>query len=132
MTGYATTDDLRAALGAQTYGRLTDPSFFTPGTPTFDRGADALTRAAAEIDSYLCRQYALPLPRVPAVLRAVACDIAYYRLHTAPPDELVTRYDKAVRWLRDVADGRVGLGLDGDYRAPVEASRRLGSVPLAI
>jgi len=77
MTAYATTDDLRAALGVQVYVGMTDPSFFTPGTPTFDRGADALARAAAEIDSYLCRKYALPLPRVPAVLLTLACDIAY-------------------------------------------------------
>jgi len=129
---YATAGDLKAALGAVAYEQLTDPSFFTPDTPNFDRGADALARAAAEIDSYLCRQYALPLPRVPAVLKAVACDIAHYRLNTAPPEDLVTRYDKAVRWLRDVADGRVGLGLDGDYKPPVDANRRLGSVSLAI
>ncbi|MBF0562236.1 MAG: DUF1320 domain-containing protein [Alphaproteobacteria bacterium] len=132
MTAYATTADLQAAIGEPEMEKLTDGSFFTPLTPNFDRGADALLRASAEIDSYLSRQYPLPLAQVPPMLKVVCCDIAVYRLWQAPTEDVISRYDRAVKWLRDVADGKIGLGLQGDLKVPVEASRRLGSVGLAI
>ncbi|CAK0742124.1 DUF1320 domain-containing protein [Azospirillaceae bacterium] len=133
MTVYATAADLIAALGAKTYERLTDPSYFSPDSPAFDRGADALQRASAEIDGYLCQQHALPLSPVPPMLRVVCCDIAYYRLHIEkPPEEVVTLYDRAVRWLQGVAAGKIGLGLEGNVKPAVETTRRLGSVALAI
>ena len=75
-----------------------------------------LKRIIGPYDSFLFRSAARP----------------YYRLHPAPSEGLVAKYDKAVRWLRDVADGRVGLGLDGDFKPPVEDARRLGSVTLMI
>lgn len=127
---YATAEDLISAIGQDSYDGLTDPTYWN--TPT--RGLDALDRATVEIDSYLCRQYALPLPEVPAVLKVICCDIAYYRLIRPEmmTDALATRYDKAVKWLRDVAEGKVGLGLSGDYKVPVREERRISSVALTL
>jgi phage gp36-like protein len=126
---YASEADLTSAAGASTYAQLMKLA----GDQAPTRGADAIARAVAEIDSYLCRQFALPLAQVPAVLRSVCCDIAIYRLWVpAPPEDVVRRYSDAVAWLRRVADGTVGLGLAGDYKPPVEAKRRIGSVALVI
>lgn len=129
---YATTADLIATLGAKRYAELTDPTYWNADNPTFDRGADALERASAEIDSYLSRRYALPLGQVPAVLKVLACDIAFCRLWETPPDDVTARYDKAVKWLEGVADGVIGLGLPGDFKPVVEAKRQMGSVALAL
>lgn len=74
----------------------------------------ALADAATLIDSYLVERYALPLPQVPAVLIQTAVDIAFYRLcqsAAALTYEIKDRNGLALRWLRDVADGRAGLGL---------------------
>lgn len=129
---YATTADLIAAIGAKTYDDLTDPAYHNPDNLSFDRGADALERASAEIDSYLSRRYALPLAPVPPVLKVLACDIAFYRLWQTPAGDVIDRYDKAVTWLKGVADGTIGLGLPGDFKAPVESKRQIGSVAISI
>lgn len=131
---YATPDDMISAVGADNYGKLTDPSYYNPDNPDVSRGLDALQRASDEIDGYLCRQYALPLAEVPPFLRTVCCDIAYYRLFfgEGAPDGVIARYDKAVKWLRDVAEGKVGLGLSGDYKVPVREERRISSVALTL
>jgi len=74
----------------------------------------AVADATTLIDSYLVERYALPLPQIPAVLTLTAVDIAFYRLcqsAAALTDEISKRNDLALRWLRDVADGRAGLGL---------------------
>lgn len=126
---YATVDDLIAAIGPDTYSQLTEPSYWDNA----NRGADALERASLEIDSYLCRQYTLPLATVPPVLKVICCDIAFYRLWRPEgvPDDLVTRYDKTVRWLRDLAEGKVGLG-PTDYKVPVQEEKRISSVALTL
>jgi len=71
------------------------------------------------IDGYLRERYALPLASVPRNLVGVACDIARYRLYQAQPTDLVVhRYEAAIQWLRDVADGRVGLDVSASTSDP--------------
>jgi phage gp36-like protein len=75
----------------------------------------ALTDASELIDSYLASKYTLPLPlpNAPAVLTQMAVDIAFYKLcqgAAALTDEIKDRNTQALRWLRDVADGRAALG----------------------
>lgn len=73
----------------------------------------ALSDADAEIDAYLVGQYRLPLAQVPRVLVPIACDIARYRLfERQATEEVRNRYRDAVRFLENVAAGRVSLGLD--------------------
>ncbi len=88
--------------------------------------SQALADASAEIDSYLQARYALPLPAVPAALVRVACDITRYRLYdNRATEEVRQRYTDAVRYLRDIANGLVQLGL----ATPVPSSTN-DSLPL--
>jgi phage gp36-like protein len=84
---------------------------------------EAITRVLADADAlingYLGGRYALPLAQVPPMLTLLACDIAFYRLHSLNPTEIAEkRYNDAVKTLRDIADGRIKLQLDGINEAP--------------
>jgi phage gp36-like protein len=75
-----------------------------------DRLAQALTRASAEADSYLCARYAAPVLQPGDALVQCVLDIARFRLwDRRAPDEVRQRYEDAMRWLRDVAAGRAVL-----------------------
>lgn len=81
--------------------------------------AQAIADAAAEIDGYLASRYELPLAAVPTVLVLYACDIARYRLfEDGAYEQVVERYNTALRYLRDVAAGRVQLLPTGPDDAP--------------
>lgn len=74
----------------------------------------ALLKASEEIDSYLIMRYSLPLATTPGILKSVCCEIAMYRLSpdTSYTEEKRKRYEDAIKWLRDVAKGLVGLDDD--------------------
>lgn len=122
---YAAAVDLQARYPQTRLAELSDPD-----------GADvqeaklttALADASAEMDGYLGRRYSLPLPQVPPVLQRTACDIAIYRLMSLLPKETVAdarrRYEDAIEWLADLADGRIKLAdLDGQELATGNTSR---------
>lgn len=77
--------------------------------------ATALEDAAVELDAFLESRFTLPLPRVPALLRNMACDVAIYRLLSLRPDQEVkdarARYKDALERLQAIRDGRLDLGL---------------------
>jgi phage gp36-like protein len=69
--------------------------------------------AAQEIDCYLALRYALPIASVPMVLTNKAADIARYQLeHNDPREDVRKRYEDAIVWLKFVAAGKIGLGLN--------------------
>ncbi len=73
----------------------------------------SLGDANATIDSYVSARYTLPLAPVPAQLERLACDLARFYLFDDQATEQVTqRHDKAVAFLRDVANGKAALGAD--------------------
>jgi phage gp36-like protein len=107
---YATQADLVIAFGEQTLIDLTD--LVDPPTGEIDSGSvdRALADSVAEMDGYLCVKYVTPVTAQPDRLRAVCCDLARYRLCGDRVTEVVrTRYEDAVRWLRDIAAGRTQL-----------------------
>jgi phage gp36-like protein len=70
----------------------------------------ALADAAAEMDGYLAKRYALPLAPVPPLLESIAAAITRARLHTADMPELVADTLKAARQqLRDISRGEIVL-----------------------
>lgn len=66
--------------------------------------------ADGEIHSFIAGRYAIPVSPVPARLVAVAADIARYRMYDdQAKEEVRQRYEDALRWLRDVCNGKAVL-----------------------
>lgn len=91
------------------------------GVPDGEAVTRALDTASAEIDSHLAVRYTLPLSEPPALLTQYAVDIALYRLASSrdvQSEEHRTRYDDALKALKDIATGKAVLvfpgGADGD------------------
>lgn len=131
---YAQASDMVARFGTVRLVELTDTGEVRTGEINSAVLAQALADADAEINGYLQSRYTLPLTTVPQVLNKLACDIALYVLMKERPIQAVKdRYDAARSWLRDVAKGLFGLGLDsdnqvvpeGDDGPTVKANRRV-------
>lgn len=88
--------------------------------------AKAFAHASSEIDSYVCTRYTVPLTTVPEIITRLCIDIALYQASSGPggglTDEKRTRYEDAIRWLKDVAKGVASLGvLDASGDSGVDA-----------
>lgn len=109
---YATAADLRARVPAQILIDLTDEDGAAIDDAVLDR---RLADASAVIDGYLGGRYPLPLAVVPPILVGLACTIAYYQLLGRSPagvtEDLRKRYEDAIRYLEQVAAGRISLGI---------------------
>jgi phage gp36-like protein len=71
---------------------------------------DAISKADAEIDSYLGVRYAVPLSSTPAQVKALSVDLAIYHLYSRRsivPPVRQQKYDAAVAFLKQVAAGQV-------------------------
>lgn len=130
---YATVDDIRDLHGEKRLKRLADrDANGALDTSAVEKNLDA---ASAEIDSYLSRRYALPIPDnidVPDSLVICCIEIAAYRMANDGPsltDDIRKRYEDMRKWLEDLADGKVNLGIpeidddaeegQGEFRASV-------------
>ncbi len=95
--------------------------------------AGALVDADAEIDPYLAPRHVLPLAIVPKILSNFACDIARYRLcgtgGVTETDEVRNRYKDAIKFLENVAAGKIGLGLDAANNVAAPANTVQFSAP---
>lgn len=87
--------------------------------PDTDKLNRALTDASALIESYLSARYTLPLSVIPRLLVQHCCTIAFYYLNDERATEQTTqRYKDALRWLAEVKNGSLPLGVDEDNSAP--------------
>lgn len=78
----------------------------------------AISDAGAEIDGYLSA-YPLPLSVIPASLTLKCCDIArYYLYDDHAPEHVEKRYERAIKYLEQVARGAIGLGIDDAGNQP--------------
>jgi len=73
--------------------------------------AEAIADTTALIDGYVGSRYTLPLADVPAIITRVARDLVFYTLNTDPSDNVKARRDEAVSYLKDLAQGKVSLGI---------------------
>jgi len=99
-------------FGVQEIIQLTDRAVPPTGvinTTVLDR---AISDATAEINAALAGRYSLPLAVVPEVLARVACNLSRYHLYDVPPEDVRKRYDDGLRFLRDVASGKITMGVD--------------------
>ena len=79
---------------------------------------DAMRVVAQLIDGYLRPRYSLPLASIPAYLSDVETKLVRYRLHrhltrgAAQQHPVIRDYDDAMKMLRDIAAGKLSLGID--------------------
>lgn len=112
---YATVDDMVAQLGIDEVLSLSDRE--QGGVLSAKARAiveDALARATSDMDSYLATRHVVPLTVIPAVVKTRCVDIAYYLLcrgNRILTDDIKALYSDALRWLRDVSQGKASLGL---------------------
>lgn len=84
----------------------------------------ACTDASETIDLYIGSTTQLPLDPVPPILARIAAEIARYTLQDDNPlDEARTRYESALRTLKDIAAGRASLGTPESTSTIVDAMR---------
>ena len=116
MARYADRAALEARFGAGEVAELL--ARFADGGDPDAALAQQLGEIDSLIDSYLRSAYRLPLAEVPALLRALACDISRYRLYQEPPDAVSDRHAGAMRQLRDIAAGKLQLPVTPPAAAP--------------
>jgi phage gp36-like protein len=82
--------------------------------------------ASDEIDAYLEARFALPLTDPPAILTRLCCEIAMYHLNSLRPihdlADAKDKYEKAIKFLEEVSDGKRTLGLSTDSQEPADPS----------
>ncbi len=115
---YCTQQNLIDRFGAAELIQRTDRT----GTGAIDTAVlnEAIADADAEIDGYLTA-YPLPLTTIPANLERMACDIArYYLYDDGMIEQVKTRYDNAISYLKLVAKGVISIAPDasGTVAAP--------------
>ncbi len=105
---YATRSDMVLRYGEAEIASLEDAD--NTGTGSEEVTAQALTDAQEEADSYVAVRYAIPLQSAPAPLARATCDIARFRLYKdRPTEEVKYRYESSVKWLEQLAAGKVLL-----------------------
>lgn len=111
MAIYATKQDLEERDGSMLYNFALDRSTDTLNDVWID---EALATADDEINGYLSRRFVLPLPTVPDLLKRNAIVIAFYWLadrDNQATDLLRERYDRAIAKIKEIAAGKIDLGL---------------------
>jgi len=118
---YATKQDLIDRFGNTELAQLTDR---TNGTTIDDTVlGKALADADAQIDAYISVTHTLPLSPVPATLVRIAGDIArYYLYEDRATEQVKERFNEAIAFLKNVAAGKAGLGVDAGGTAPAPAA----------
>lgn len=118
MAIYATKQDLEDRDGSMLYNFALDRSTDTLNDTWID---EALATADDEINGYLSRRYLLPLPTVPDLLKRQAIVIAFYWLgdrDNQVTDLLQKRYDSAIAKVKEIATGKLDLGLPTPDQPP--------------
>jgi phage gp36-like protein len=103
---YCDLNDLLKMMPLAELAELTAESGYEPDETVV---AEAVAKAEAEIDSYLGTRYAVPLSPVPAIVKSVAADLAFYHLYSrrsVAPSVRRQKYVDAVAFLKEVAAGR--------------------------
>lgn len=109
---YATKPQLVDLYGEDELIQLTDRE--QPGTgAVVDAVLDrALATADGIVDGYVGTRYPVPLAVVPAVVASIAASITRWSLYgRTVPDAVDAAYKESMRQLRDIADGRMTLGV---------------------
>ena len=104
---YCSEDDLLKMIPQADLADLTVESGEVPDSLII---TDAISKAGAEIDSYLGVKYVVPLATPPDRVKALAVDLAIYHLYSRRsivPPVWQQRHDAAVAFLKQVVAGQM-------------------------
>ena len=97
---------------------------FTP------RIISAITRATEEMNLYLYKQYALPLPFIPLSLRDMCVKLSLYQLlsrkgftEESSDYSIKVNRDSAIKQLEQIASGKLDIGIIASGSSPVTSAR---------
>lgn len=111
---YCSQDDLLKMIPPAELAELTAESGEAPDAAVV---AEAIAKAAGEIDAYLAVRYVLPLPATPPQVKNLAVDMALYHLYSrrsVAPAVRRQKYAAAVDFLKQVAAGQAVVGGAGE------------------
>jgi phage gp36-like protein len=109
---YATPDDMTTRFEAAELTQLTDQAM--TGVVNVAAVTAVLAEADNRINGYVSGRYQTPINPAPALLTDIACDIARYRLYkTTAPDQVVARYNDAIKQLEAISKGTLKLDVLG-------------------
>lgn len=110
---YCTKDDIIKLLPEAQLIRLTDDE--GAGAVNDMRVQEAIDSAAEEMDAYLGAKYELPLTSTPPILGKMNVDMAIFNLYSRVketiPEMRQKRYDRAIKMLEDIRDGKLSPGI---------------------
>lgn len=113
MASYCVQADILKLLPESTLIRLTDDE--DSGSINADRVTEAIASAAEEMDSYLGVKYDLPITSTVPLLGKINVDMAifnlYSRIKETVPETRQTRYERAIKLLEDIRDGKLSPGI---------------------
>ncbi len=130
---YCTMDNIRNQLEEARLIQLTDDE--GTGEVATARVEQAISDADEEINGYLGARMSVPVSPVPESLRRLCVDLAVYNLYSRRekvPEHRIERYRCAVRFLEQVALGRISLGQGDPEGTPLdpECPETAGGNPL--
>jgi len=108
---YITLADLLTRDSERDIINVTDPDGLAIDTSKVDQ---AIASAQAEVDSYIGGRLRMPLldSEVTATLKHYTLIVARFYLYALNKTEaVISEYERAVQWLRDVAAGRASTGV---------------------
>lgn len=113
MGSYATIEAMITRFGNEDLVEITDTEVPYTGEINITKLQAAINSANAEVDAYLSKQLHVPTVLASAFVQMMACDIARY--HVALGNARVSerdekRYELAVKNLKMVNDGNIGIG----------------------
>jgi phage gp36-like protein len=121
-TQYATTQDFIQAFGEQEAIQLSNLDNPMGDVVDANHIDQALQDASEEVNSYVRSRYATPISDPPRALKRWVMDIARYLLHRYDPTDTVKKnHEDALRFLREVRDGKKAIDLTATTQEPINS-----------
>lgn len=128
---YCTAEDMIEMFGLPEMTMISNLDDSAAQAPNEDKILRAIKQASADIDRYLTAQLTYPITSemVLNILNGVCLDIARYNLeHRGEPrPDVKVRYDAAIAWLMQVAEGKINLVPSPDSSNVADSAIAFGS-----
>jgi phage gp36-like protein len=114
---YCTQQDLITRYGQDELIQLTDKQNL--GQLDTDVINSAIADADSIINGYLGSRFSLPITPIPRSLVRIGCELSrYYLYENLAPDEVNDRYKQAIQMLKDIAAGKMSIGISAEGTKP--------------